>query len=301
MKRVQGISARSVYRSAGRMEACGLLDRYTVPGVPPKTLIRLTHPAGHDLLGLVRSFTDAHATYLPEQDVEGRWSELALLGQLWEDGFVEELSRGPRSLSELAAVLSTLTYYQVKRRMTLALRTGFLGCCTRGSVSRQYGMTARGRRCMALVCGIGRWRRRHVLSSGAPGLETAETATVLRTVLPLASLPEYVGSSLELRVVGPLSQYGYRETEPLRVRVERGGSVIPVDSGEQPANGYAAATINIWMAVLLEHKRGRIRLRGDTSLAEACLARSYKSLWDPDDGDGINLGSTPTNVLAGGG
>jgi hypothetical protein len=44
-------------------------------------------------------------------------------------------------------------------------------------------------------------------------------------------------------------------------------------------DGLAAATINTWFGVLLDGNRGRVKVRGDLKLVDACLTQLYDVLW----------------------
>jgi len=274
-QRALGVSPRSVYRCLRRLDALGLIERRTEVGVQNMTLIRLSEGGARDLARLLRIFTSAS---LPPGRIGESANWLSLLGGLWREGFVEELSHGPRSLDELAAAAHPLTYHQVKRRASLALAAGLLGRRPREGNTWHYELTAQGRRSLTLVCGAGRWRR-HFLGGGSAGLDTGEMATVLRAALPLARLPEHKGMRIELAVAGPPNLYGYRETTKVRGEVRRDGTLGLGRQDQAPADSLAAATINIWMVALLDDKRGRIRVRCDSGLVDACLKRLYKALF----------------------
>ena len=209
-ERVPDFSARSVYRCVGLMSSYGLIDRYEGPGVPSTVLLRLSEPAGRNLFRLLRSFPS------PSEE------PLSLLGEQWEMGFFHELGQEPRSLIELAERPHGLTYHQVKRRTQLFMDAGLLDLCSPNGSDRQYELTDQARRRIALVTAIGRWRHRHVVAEGMPGLKPAEMAAVLRTVLPLIALPEHAGTGIDLVVAGDTDRYARRDTETVRGTVGYG-------------------------------------------------------------------------------
>jgi DNA-binding HxlR family transcriptional regulator len=265
-ERVRGFSARSIYRCVGRMEDHGLINRYEEPGTPSKVLLRLTEREGRNLFRLLRSF---EAT---------PWEEMCLLGALWEAGFVAELSRGPKSLTELLEVPHHLTYHQVKRRIGMSVERRLLQALPCKGNSKRYELTEQGRRALVLLAGIGRWRYRHLAHGEMPGLEIEEVATVLRGVLPLAVVPAYAGMRIDLIVTGA-EEYGHRATATVPGTVEADGALRCDPQIEREADGSAAATINTWFAALLDGNRGRIRVRGDLGLVDSCLTHLYDSLW----------------------
>jgi DNA-binding HxlR family transcriptional regulator len=279
-ERVDGFSPRSIYRCIGKLEACGLVERASEPGVPSRVSLRLTEPAGRNLFRLLRSFGSGSTAGLSTSGSALRWDSLCLLGELWEARFAEELSRGPRSLVELLDRSEGLTYHQVRRRAGLLVAEGLLSSSSHNANGRRYELTERGRRCMAAIAAIGRWRHRHFLADGTPGLEIEELATVLRSTLPLVALPKHAGMSLELAVAGPEDKYGERETAAIGGEVGPAGEVaIGEREGGRPPDGSAAATVNTWFAALLDGNRGRIRVRGDLGLVDDCLTRLYSALW----------------------
>lgn len=262
--RVEDFSARSVYRHAGEMENFGLIDRDQEPGVPSKVVLRLSEPAGRELYRLLRAFADV---------------PLDLLGELWKLGFLEELSYEPRSLAQFARGEHELTFHQVNRRVGLFLSGGLLTAAPPAGNGKRYELTDFGRRCMVLIAGIGRWRR-HVLGDGGPGLTIAEMATLLRVAMPLVTLPEHAGKRIDLTVTGAVDVGGHRDMQTLRGIVDGDGTLrFTADAGEA-AEGSAGATINIWFAALLDNNRGRMRVRGDLPLVDACLTQLHAVLWE---------------------
>ena len=80
---------------------------------------------------------------------------------------------------------------------------------------------------MALVADVGRWRGRHLPDFGENGLTPAEAATIVRTVLPLATLAPHAGKGLGIRVDGT-------EEAEAWARVDEEGNVYP---GEERGAG----------------------------------------------------------------
>jgi DNA-binding HxlR family transcriptional regulator len=266
-ERVCDISARSIYRSVGRLASFGLIDRYEEPGTPSKVLLRLTEPAGRNLFRLRRTFGATPG------------DELCLLAELWEPRFVEELSRGPRSLMNLLEKPHHLTYHQVKRRTSMAVERGLFTASPHKGHSYRYELGARGRRQMGIVVAIGRWRQRYLLTGESPGLEAEEMATVLRAVLPLTLLPAHAGKSIDLIVSGA-EAHGAHSTTTVGATVGAEGAVRFDPRPEREADGSASATINTWFAALLDGHRGRIRVRGDLGLVDSCVTQLHKALWE---------------------
>jgi DNA-binding HxlR family transcriptional regulator len=277
--RIQDFSARSVYRHAGEMEDFGLIVRDQEPGVPSKVVLRLSEPTGRELYRLLRAFAVRSAPGLSGRGRPAPEPPLDLLGELWDLGFLEELSYEPRSLAQFARGEHELTFHQVNRRIGLFISSGLLAPSPPAGNGKRYELTRYGRRCMALIAGIGRWRRR-VLPDRIPGLTLAETATVLRAAMPLTALPDHAGKRIGLVVTGPMGDGGHRNVETLQGTVDDDGTLRCTQGGGELPEGSAGATINIWFAALLDGNRGRLRVRGNLEFVDSFLTQLYDKLWE---------------------
>lgn len=265
---IQDFSPRSVYRQVSKMREVGLIDRHEERGVPSKVFLSLSEPAGRELF---RVFRDARIR---------SWSSLDLLAELWELGFIEELSREPRTLTQLAGTVPRLTYHQVKRRISLFLSHGLLVATPPKGHGKRYELTDVTRHRMALIAAIGRWQR-HLLPERAAGLTIAEMATVLRASLLLPALPQHAGMSIGLTVWETANGNSHRITETLQGTIDGGGRMRPVGEVAR-LDGSAAATVNTWLGALLDGKRGRVRVRGDLQLVDFFLRTLYDVLSEPE-------------------
>lgn len=281
-QQIEDFSSRSVYRYLSKTEAHHLVDRHEESGVPSKVVLKLSQPAGRELFRLLRTFATTPRSRLPGGAGNAHsWSSLSLLSELWRLGFLDELSCEPRRLTELAGGSHGLTYHQVNRRAGLFLMSGLVLISRERGHGKRYELTNHGRRRMALIAGIGRWRR-HVTFDGKPGLTIAEMATVLRAVMPLPRFPDHVGMSLELGVTGAMEVSGHRDTKTLHGIVDDNGIMQCTEEEVSFVDGSAAATINTWFAALLDGNRGRIRVRGDLDLVDSFLTQLHNLLWEED-------------------
>ncbi|MDQ3725367.1 MAG: hypothetical protein M3335_05690 [Actinomycetota bacterium] len=282
-ERIRGFSPRSVYRCVGKLEEYGLIDRHEETGVPSTVLLRLTAALGRPLFRLLRLFTSSFSAGVSTSEHHSFiWDELYLLGDLWEAGFVEAVGHEPRSLMELMEGPHHLTYHQARRRVSLSTEKGLLEALPHNGNGKDYDLADKGRRYMSLVAGLGRWRHRYAVADGTPGLTIEEMATVLRAALPLTVLPEHAEMRIDLIVAGALDPYGHRDTATVQGRIDSTGAVRPCRDVEQPADGSAAGTLNTWFAALLDDHRGRVRVRGELGLVDACLTQLYKELWEKE-------------------
>lgn len=277
MDRIQHFSPRSLYRYMANLTALELIDRQEEPGVPSTVILSLSDPAGRNLFRLLRSFAATSRSQLPDKgrDLQS-WGSLNLLGELWGMGFAEDLSRGSRSLTELTRGNHEMTYHQVNRRTGLFIAADLLFTSHCADHGTRYELTDHGRRRMALIAGIGRWRNRYLLTGGNAGLTIAEMATVLRVALPLTLFPRYAGMSIELGVSSAMDENGCRDMETLQGTIDSAGAMRCDRRVEPSANGSAMATVNTWLAALLDGRRGRVQVNGDLGLVDACLTQLTK-------------------------
>lgn len=269
-ERVRGYTPRTVYRYAGKLAEAGVIERHEEPGVPSKVVHNLSRPGGEELHGLLQAYAEASLSRLPNGEIDAHaWGSLALLADLWESGMVEELNFAPCSLTELARGRHGLSYHQVSRRANLLAIGGFIHELPTAGRRRSYALTDKARRAMALITGIGRWRRRHVLPGNTSGLSVAEAVTVLRTALPLVALPEHGGKSFGIGV----------DDADVWARVEPDGSVLGCVSAPASLDGHTRGDVKTWVDTLLDGPPENLSVEGDGGLIKTCFSRLHAALW----------------------
>lgn len=295
-ERVRGYTPRTVYRYVGRLAELRVIERQEEPGVPSKVVHSLSKPGGQELYELINAYADASFTRLPNGEIDAHaWSSLGLLADLWESGMVDELNLGPKSPTELARVENGLSYHQINRRAGLFAIGGFLHESTSEGRRRCYSLTDKARRGMALIAGIGRWRRRHVVPDGAAGLTPREVGGVLRTALPLVALPEHRGKNFGFEIVAEAMDGG--EADTVWASVAPDGIVLSCEGPLPQVHGHARGEVATLVDAILDGPRNGLRAHGDEQLIKSCLERLHSTLWTvwPD-------GSPPTaEAVAGGG
>lgn len=278
-ERIPSCAPRTIYRHLEELERLGLVERRTRPGVPSNVTYSLTQPSGRDLCRLLEDGAAPLLGLSPDAEVDApAWAPLALLGELWETGLLEHLSCEARTATELARRLHGLSLHQIGRRARRLSAAGLLDERDSPNPGRRYSLTPRARRSMALVAGLGRWRR-HVVREGS-GLTAPEMAMLLRVALPLLSLPEHAGGRLGLAVVAR-DENGETTAESVVATIEEGGEVRCREVGweaDTEPSGWARATVRTWLVALLDDGRGRMRVGGDLALVGACLTQLHDRL-----------------------
>jgi hypothetical protein len=280
-RRLDHVSERSVYRYAAKLVDRDLVERYEKEGVPSTVILSLTEPPGRHLYRLLGRFAGTHLAQLPSPGNEiHSWGPLKPFGEFWDSGFVERLSREPRTLTQLAGGPHGLTYHQVTRRIRSFTEVGLVLAGPSRGHGKCYELTEHSRRRVALIIALGRWRHRFVLTGGQLGLTGTEMATVIRAALPLILLPTFAGMSINLGVAGPTGKYGQRAVEALQGVVGMDGSIRTDLTARSTVDGSVVGTMNTWLATLLDGNRGRMRSGGELSLVDACLIQLHSVLWE---------------------
>ncbi|HKF83826.1 MAG TPA: winged helix-turn-helix transcriptional regulator [Solirubrobacterales bacterium] len=293
-RRITGYAPRTVYRYATRLTEAGVIDRDEEPGVPSKVTHSLAEPGGRDLFELVDAYANASLRRLPSGEIAApEWGSLGWVADLWESRMLEELNHEPKTLTELARGEHGLSFHQVSRRVALLARGGFIEEIPADGGRKRYALTGKARRAGGLIAGIGRWRRRHVVTEGS-GLSVDEAAGVMRVVLPLIVLPDHVGKSFELRIASA----GEKEAgeEPVWGDVGGDGAVVncrsPLESTDSSARGNVAA----WVDSLLDGPRNGLKTKGDSALIGDCLRQLHEALWS----NGAGSAPAAAEAVAGG-
>ncbi|HEU4599510.1 MAG TPA: hypothetical protein VFS26_07175, partial [Solirubrobacterales bacterium] len=167
------------------------------------------------------------------------------------------------------------------RRGRLFAIGGFLEEIPSGTRRRRYTLTGKARRAMALIAGIGRWRRRHVVPAGRTGLSAREVAGLLRTVLPLVTLPNHCGKSFEIRVA-PRNGNG-EEDQVVRARLAADGGVRGELEQADDLVASARGTVTAWVDTVLDGPRDGVDVKGETRLVAECFEQLHRALWDREE------------------
>lgn len=279
---VPGYAPRTVYRYASRLTEIGAVEREEEPGVPSKVVHQLTDPCGIELCDLVEAYARSALDLLPDgRIVPHSWGSLTLLADLWESGMYGALNGAPRTATELARVDHDLSFHQVARRINLFLNGGFIREGKDGARRRRYELTEAARQSTALIVGLGRWRERHVVPVGEPGLTPAETAELLRAAMPLVVLPQRAGGSLKLSVLPPAGDAGGTGDEVVWAEVDGDGVVSAAGDAVDRPHGWARGEVGHWIETLLRGARSKVRTGGsDSSLVKSVVCGMHAVLWE---------------------
>jgi DNA-binding HxlR family transcriptional regulator len=273
-RRLSDYAPRTVYRYLDRLVELDLVERQQEPGVPSRVVYRLNEPAGRELYRLLGRFAEGMRDPLRRGVGQPRsWTSLSLVSELWELGMVEELSREPRSPTELAGGKHALTYHQIIRRAHLFAAKGLLAQGSSGGRHTRYTLTPEARRLLAVLAGIGRWRARHLLRDGSDGFTADEMVTLLLAVLPVVQLPEHTGSRFRFTVEASGAKVGTLAS------IGRDGRLRCSENGGGDFDARAGGHVRTWLAAIVDGNRGRMSVGGRLEAVDACLRRLHEQLW----------------------
>ncbi|MGN6588417.1 MAG: winged helix-turn-helix transcriptional regulator [Solirubrobacterales bacterium] len=277
-ERVPGFAPRTIYRYAARLAELGLVDREEGNGVPSVVTYCLTRGPGRDLFHLLDDYLSTDWLQGPERQIgEGAWARMSLLGDLWDLGWIEQLSRKPRSPTDLAETTDGMTFHQANRRAHLVCSRGLLDHHNTRSRGVRYTLAEPARRGMALVAALGQWRQRHGYCGGGTGLSAREMLTVLRTSLSLLEVSGKSYSRIRLGVAGAADGNGAGPQSMVGQVAPTGRVELVPDSGEA-VEAWALGTVNTWCRALLDGNRGRMRVGGDLKLVDSYLTSLHEVL-----------------------
>jgi DNA-binding HxlR family transcriptional regulator len=280
-ERIPAFAPRTIYRHARRLTELELIDREEIPGVPSTVIHSLSDPTGKDLVRLIAAY--AKVTLPPHADPRtdpSLWGSLGLIGEMWGYDWIEVLSYGGQSVTDMTELTDGMTFHQVTRRLHQLVSWGLVYESTARGQRKRYQLSDRTRKAMAMIVGLGRWRQQHVLDGCEGGLNVSEMTTVLRTSLPLLELPDHRETSIQLGIVGTTGTNGDRGSETLMARVSPGGGVRCI-KGKPSSDAWVLGAVDTWFAALLDGDRKRLRVGGDLDFVDHCLKQLHETLWAP--------------------
>lgn len=277
-ERIAHFDPRTVYRHAQHLTRLELVERREEAGIPSVVFYRLSDERGRELFRVLDAYGGGALPRSDDGQVEGSsWTLLRLLGEMWSAGWIDELSRGARSATELSEITEGMTFHQVSRRVRLLVARGLLNDNSGPGKRRRYLLSNKARRSVGLVVALGRWRWRQ-LDGSSRGLTVAEMSAALRSAMPLIKLSDHSGLYITIGIAGAKGEQETSGASVLRGRIGQDGSFRWTDLSSATPDAWMAGSINTWSAAILDGKRGRMRMGGDADLVDACLTQLHETL-----------------------
>lgn len=186
----------------------------------------------------------------------------------WSTSIVRALAARPLSLIELDAILASVSYPSLARRLRAMQAAGLIEPLAPGRRSSAYRVSEWLRKASAPLIAAARWERRY-LGPGVPAITSRDVEAAFLLTLPLLRVSLEFSGSCRLAV-----QVGGRDPGALAgvIASVRDGAV---ESFETRLNGRPSAsavgTTDAWFSAVLERDLGGLELIGDLSLASEVI------------------------------
>lgn len=194
------------------------------------------------------------------------------LAEGWSTTILRVLAARPLSLTELDAVIGSVSYPSLERRLT-ALRVARLIEPKSGNHrGTPYGVTEWLRYGMAPLLAAARWERRCSDSFAPLGRLDIETALLL--VLPLLRLSPELSGVCRLGV----ESNGKSRLAGAMVMVDQGEVVSCTTNRQGRADAWALGSISAWLDAMLDRDVDSLEMGGNTGFVGSLLDGLHRKL-----------------------
>lgn len=245
----------------------------------PSTLEYELTPAGRELLD-VAGVLERWLANGPQGPLKPASSDakaaIRALADAWSSTILRAIAAGPRSLTQLDELISSLNYPSLERRLT-ALRLIEL-ITARDSAGRgtPYGATTWLREGIAPLVAALCWERRHDQAAPPPTRVDIEATFLL--ALPLIRLPGDSGGACRLAVE---LNNGDENRRFAGVLIEiAGGSITSCVTGVRgEADAWAVGPVGAWLNAVAGGDTASMELGGDGRLARTAVEGLHQALF----------------------
>ncbi len=197
------------------------------------------------------------------------------LAEGWSTGMLRALAAGPRTLTELDRLLTTINYPSLERRISALRLTEQVEACNGNGRGTPYAVTRWLRLGVAPLTAAIRWERQHQ-AAGTPLPSPLDLEAVFLLSAPLLNMPK--GLSGVCRLAAELPANGRRDLAGVDVVVRKG----KIASYTTQLTGTADASLigppGSWLNVLIEPATDLLELGGDSRLARTTLDSLHQAL-----------------------
>jgi DNA-binding HxlR family transcriptional regulator len=204
-------------------------------------------------------------------------SAIKALVEGWNATIVRVLAARPLALTELAKLITNISYPTLERRLTAMRRTGQLQARRSGKGSRgtPYVSTDWLRQAASPLAAAVAWEREWAPAQTKP-LGRIDVEAVFLLAIPLLELPEEMAGRCRLAVevrTGAQPEYA-----GAMVTVEEGHPISWVARLEGGADAWAGGTASSWLGWLNGDSNRLPEIGGDSTLARAVLEKLRQNL-----------------------
>lgn len=249
----------------------GIVERRQEGGFPGTVAYSLT-PAGERfraVAGALRIWlSEAPAGPIVLGDPTAK-SAIKALVEGWNANIIRVLAARPLQLTELAKLITGISYPTLERRLAAMRRTGQLQAIRNDSASRgtPYEVTRWLRQAVSPLVAAVAWERERAAAQ-TKSLSRIDVEALFLLALPLLDMPEELSGRCRLGVEVRSRQPDYAGAT---LTVEAGRPVSLVARLEGDSDAWAVGTAGTWLAWLSEHPDRPLELGGDRALARAVV------------------------------
>jgi DNA-binding HxlR family transcriptional regulator len=194
----------------------------------------------------------------------------------WSSNMVRALAARPLSLTELNALISSLNYPSLERRLAAMRLVGLIKRQPGKGRGTPYIVTDWLRRAIAPLAAAARWERENAAPETVPIRRLDAEAGLLLTV-PFVRLDAGVTGSCRLAVdTGTGSE---QRLAGVTVEVERGKVASCVARLEGAQNAWAIGPPSAWIAAVIDREPDRLELGGDEDLSRGLIDGMHRGLF----------------------
>lgn len=271
LRRAAGSPPQTTMRGHLRaLTELGVLERRRQDGFPGAVDFELTGP-GRDMLA-VSEVLSAWLQHSPDGPLAlgspAAKSAIKALVAGWTTNLVRALAARPLSLTELDALIASVSYPSLERRLGAMRLAGLVEKVSGNGRGTPYGVTEWLRRATGPIAAASRWERRHAPAQTSPvGDRDAEAALLL--AMPLLRLAN--GASGSCRLAVEMNSGSAHRLAGVMVAVDCGRVVSCISRLEGTPDAWAVGPAGAWFSALLEHDFELLELGGDTTLSRTLL------------------------------
>ena len=236
--------------------------------------------AGRDLIAVIevveRWLALAPESPLTLGDNEAK-ATIKALADGWSATIVRAIAAGPRTLTELDRIISSLNYPALERRLSAMRLARLLAVHAGNGRGTPYTVTKWLRRGIGPLLSASRWEQRHPHEATVPvGRLDAEAALLL--AVPLLRLPPAFNGSCRMAVEIPGPE-GKRLAGAF-ITVADGAVASCVTHLGGDADAWALGPTGAWLAAIIDRDIDGLELGGDHELASSLLRHLNRAIFD---------------------
>jgi DNA-binding HxlR family transcriptional regulator len=258
----------------------GIVERLRRNRFPGDTDLALA-PAGRDLLAVARAVTDwfemAPGGPIRLGTLQAKGTLKALV-EGWSNNIIRAIAARPLSLTELDAVISSLSYPSLERRLVVMRDVGLIAARATNARGTPYAATPWLRRAITPLASAAQWERCHI-PDAAPLINRLDVEAAFFLAVPMVSLPAERSGTCRLAVDMPRD--GERDFAGVVVEVRDGDVRSCIARLAGTADAVVTGSTRAWLRAVLEREPRRLEHSGDVGIAVDLVDGLHSALFRP--------------------